>query len=148
MAAKQVIEILKRGEEFHKQLAAQYERLSAAAAAEDIKEGLAYLSHHEAHMGAALHDYNTDAPAAVRESWVKPAPILEAEKLLSELKNEDAVSMADLAQLASHLDDAVAQIFRQLAERSVSAEVREALEALTLLEDSERKKVLRGLTEN
>lgn len=146
MAATQIIDILKRGEEFHKQLAIHYAKMRDAATKEDIRECLDFLSAHEARIGHTLHDYNHDVPSVVRDSWVKPAPVLEAEKLLHELDARGEITLADLGRIAGHLDEAVAQIFRHLAERSMSAEVREALEALTHLEDEERKRLLFGLT--
>lgn len=147
MAAKQVIEILEHGAFFHTQLSHEYKRLGSAATTEELRAALTFLSQHEEHVASAIREYIADAAPLVRDSWVRWEPPLDVDHLLEELKQRKVLHLEDLAEVAARMDDSVEQIFRHVGERSLSNEVREAFEALTSLEEEERRRVLHGLSE-
>lgn len=147
MPATQVLDILKRGEEYHRLLSAHYQRLAEIVQREDVRQGLAFLAAHERELGDRLHAYERDAPGNVADTWVSPAPISDLPKLLEEAGMNPDLTVEEMARLAAAFDESIMQLFRQLAESAAPERLREALMAVLCLEEERKRRMMDGLRE-
>lgn len=145
MPAKQVLDILKRSEEYHRLLSAHYQRLSEIVQREEVKRGLEYLSTHERETGERIRAYEADAPANVSATWVSGDPLSDLPKLLEEAGMNPDLTVEEMARMAAVFDESIMQLFRQLAETSAPERLREALEAVLNLEEERKRRMLDGM---
>lgn len=141
MAAVQMIDLLKRGEQFHKDLADYYENLESHMRREEVRRVLEYMSWHERCLEHCFHDYEKSAPQGVAHAWFKGVPDINLARLLDEARIAPDASVDDVLQLALRVDDALIEIYKFLRERTMSEELKEVLDQLMTMEREEEKRM-------
>jgi hypothetical protein len=146
MAPLRLIDVLKKAEVFHRDLSYYYHARIAETQDEDIRALLDYLSRHEAYLQHCLEEYERGASRSVLEAWFKVAPDLRAVPRIEQFRFGNDMIREDVVQLGLDLDRFLIAIYRELAGRAVSTQLREALTSLIDLEQREAIKVMRGVS--
>ena len=145
MGSMRMMDLLKKGEAFHEQLAAYYERLSHEVDREEVRIILEYVSRHETYLGHCFEDYEKHAPKAVAEHWFKWIPdtrfsaLMEAEAIPHDAEVDDVIRMA------RRFDDCLIQLYQELVEMSPPGQLRDALGKLLEMEQQQEKLMVRNL---
>ena len=145
MAAIQMIDLLKKGEAFHQNLAAYYEQVSHDVDREDVRIILDYMSRHEEYLGHCFEDYEKHAPKAVAEHWFKWVPDTNFAKIMEQASIPHDATVEDVIRLARHFDDCLIQLYQQLVEMSPPGLLRDALGKLLEMEQQQEKLMVRNL---
>ncbi|MBI2422026.1 MAG: hypothetical protein HYV27_04280 [Candidatus Hydrogenedentes bacterium] len=141
MASCQMIDMLKRGEQFHHLLADYYENMENHVGREDVKMVLDYMRRHEEFLAQCFRDYEEQAPRGITQAWFKVRPDDHLLELLESVEIRPDVSVDEVVRQAMRFDEALIGLYRQLSEVAVSEQLREALEKILLLELQEEKKL-------
>lgn len=87
----------------------------------------------------ALRDYESLAPQAVLDTWLKVRPEIEVENWLSQIEMTPTVSAQDVSEVIGRLFDLLLKVLDMQATQTDVAAVREFLH--TLYEDEKRTKL-------
>ena len=145
MAALQMMDLLKRGEDFHQRLAGYYQGLSRKAGREKTRELLDYLSQHEMHLGHCLEDYERQAPRTVTGHWFQWVPDMDTARRMEEATLSEDASAAEVIELARRLDGCQIQFYQELVETCPPGELREVLGGLLEMERQQERLLVRNL---
>lgn len=145
MSYIKVIDLLKKGENFHRDLAAYYENLEHDALKPEVKAMLAHMRLHEEALANTIHIYESEAPKGVLDTWFQYEPEANLAKMVSEIEVEADMSPDDVVEMALSFDNAMVILYQQLREMSPPTEVREAIDRVLELETEERKRLFRAL---
>jgi len=145
MPAQKMLDLLKRGEQFHQNLAAYYQRLGKEVRRTDVKHVLEYMQRHEEYLEHCFHEYQLDAPKSVRDAWFRAAPTLDLDKMMRDATIDPEMRVDDVIAMALHFDDCLIQLYRQFAEIAVSENLRDALNTLLEMEREEERKAIWAL---
>ncbi|MCC6145184.1 MAG: hypothetical protein IT368_15360, partial [Candidatus Hydrogenedentes bacterium] len=74
MGSTRIIDIIRRAEQFHRDLARYYQRLGDHARSAEVKQALDFMSQHERSMQKIIQEYEKETPENVAETWVKSVP--------------------------------------------------------------------------
>jgi len=145
MSYIKVIDLLKKGEKFHRDLAAYYESLEHEASKPEVKAMLEHMRLHEEALANTIHVYEAEAPTGVLETWFQYEPEANLAKLIAEVEVSPDMDHDDVVELALNFDNAMVILYQQLREMSPPTEVREAIDRVLELETEERKRLFRAL---
>lgn len=145
MASMQMLDLLKKGEQFHQALATYYRRMSKHVEREEVRELLDYLSAHEDQLGHCLENYERAAPRAVANHWFKWVPDTDLAKRMVECELPTNATPEDIVRIARHFDDCQIQLFQELIETCVPGQTRDALGNLLEMEQQQEKLLVRNL---
>lgn len=145
MSYIKVIDLLKKGEKFHRDLAAYYENLEHEALKPEVKAMLEHMRLHEEALANTIRMYEAEAPKGVLETWFQYEPEANLAKMVSEVTVSPDMSRDDVVEMALNFDNAMVILYKQLREMSPPTEVREAIDRVLELETEERKRLFRAL---
>ena len=129
---------------FHDDLGKRYEQLSSESQQERIKMLLNYLGRHERHLEECLADYEETASRGILETWFKFVP-QEARLLkLDDMKLTPDMSVDDIVDVALRMDNCVVELYRELADISVSQQVKDVFTNLLTMEEEQKHKMIRN----
>lgn len=147
MSCRTTRELIEQLQDFHKHLAAFYSRSAKQAKRERVKMLLDYMSHHEDDIAKCLADFEEDAAQKVLDTWFEFLPdIAKCECFESECwqsKFPSDISVDDVVRTALWFDDCLIKFFKQMADLSVSRDVKALFDDLTQMEDQEKRKAMR-----
>ena len=141
MAAIQVSDLLIRCQHFHHRLAEYYEGLENEVRRPEVRAMLDFMARHEHHLEHCIELYSKTAAPGVTQAWFKVAPDDQAGKLLHEATVDPDMGVEDVIEMAMRFDDYLIRVYRQLAESTQNSQLREALENLLELEESEERRL-------
>jgi len=145
MSYVKLIDLLKKGEDFHRNLAAYYEQLEQEATRSDVKYMLEHMRLHEEVLANAIHAYESEAPAGIIDNWYQYEPDTNLAKMIAEVEVGPDMTPDDAIEMAVRFDSAMVMLYKQLREMSPPTEVREALDKILEMEEEQRKRLVRGL---
>lgn len=148
MAGCQMIDLLRRGQKFHEELAAYCRRLRHHTRNKELREALSVVRRHETWLAHCMETYARDAPAGVTHAWFKVTPDNDAGAVLKRASIRQDMEPDEAIALALACDECLARLFERLASMTSSSELRDALTGLLDMERSEEKKLARQLLRN
>jgi len=147
MANETVGEILDRARRFHRELGEFYQQVEDLTEKERVKLVLEYLQRHEIYLDESLAEYEKDASKSVLGTWFKSTPELELGNCFEDAEIKPDMSVADVLQLAIRFDNRVIELYKTLAKRSVSKDVRHLFKTLLEMEKKEEHQIVRNTIE-
>lgn len=145
MSYVKMIDLLRRGEKFHNDLAAYYESLKESARREDVKMMLEYIKRHETFLAQTLKAYEAEAPSKVLDTWFQYEPEASLMDAINSVAIDPDMTPDDVIELAVKLDECLISLYKQMKEFSPPAEVLEAVDKLLEIEEEQRNKMVHGL---
>jgi hypothetical protein len=123
---RQVRDILEGARTFHRTLADRFEGLSNRAEDERFEALLEYMGRHEKNLHDYLSRYEKDAADALLDMWLQYVPENEVQPPLEKLQAKaDEMSACDIVETAMAFDNALIDLYRQLAESTQAPRVQE-----------------------
>ena len=147
MVYERTRDVLDRAYAFHKELSEHYARLSDKTDKQRLKLTLDYLSRHEQNMASCLEKYEEKALEKVLNTWFKYTPDLCCEVPLSEVTVDSSMTVDDLIRQAIKFDNLLVNLYKKMAEYSVSVDVKELFSELMKLEQNEEHQMVKNALE-
>lgn len=141
MAAIQMVDLLKRCQQFHHRLAEHYEEMEHAVHREDVRMMLDFMARHERHIEHCLAIYEKTADPGVAEAWLRVAPDDALKHLLDDEPVNPDMRVEDVIEMAMVFDHGLIRMYRQLASSTHNSKLREVLESLLDLEEREDRRL-------
>jgi len=145
MSYIKLIDLLKKGEKFHRDLAAYYEDLEHEASNPQVKCMLEHMRLHEEILANSIHAYEMEAPSGTIDMWFQYEPETNLAKMIAEADVSPDMGPDEVIEMAVKFDNAMVMLYRQLREMSPPTQVREAFDKLLEMEEEQRKRLVRGL---
>jgi len=148
MAYITMLDLLRRAQAFHQNLARYYDALSHEAQREDVKFVLEYMSRHEQVLEECIRQYERDAPKGVLRRWFQYSPETGLAEMMRNADLSPDMDVGQVIRTAMEFDDALIKIYRQLRDIAVPSELQDALTNLIEMEETEKRRMVRKLQEN
>lgn len=126
----QVRDVLKTIRLFHNQLARACERLGDQTDDERLELLMTIVAQYEQRFSAVLNRYEADVAEGVLNTWLQYAPTEEIQDALQTAELADANSVAEIAQMVWEFEEALVNLYRQLAESTAVPRVQELFSSL------------------
>ena len=137
-------DVLDHARSFHQELHKIYQSLADEAKQARVRMLLDYLSRHEANLEANLADFEAEASNKILDTWFKFVPSETRLREIQQLQLEPEMSIPDIVNVALSLDDCLVSLYRDVAEVSVSLEVKEVFNNLLEQEEQEKHRLARN----
>lgn len=137
-------DILENARAFHAQLSDFYAQMGRAAGREKIKMLLTYMSRHESNLAECLGRYEKDAARRVLDTWFRFASSPPTCKCFEDLRISPDASVEDVVRMALNIDQCLIDLYKEMAERAVSQEVRDLFQSLLNMEEKEGAAMVRN----
>lgn len=147
MPAKRVREILDEIRGIHGRLADGYESMSQHTGDERLKLLLEYMTRKERDIDESLAAYEEDAAPSVLDTWFQFTNEKELEELVEKASLNDETAPAEVVFESLHIDKALTDFYRQLAEETESVDVKELFASLVALEEGHERQYAKALAE-
>jgi len=108
---------------------------------------LDYLSQHEKGLARNLDDYEKGAADDVLDHWIQFTPSEALDAFFDEHELKPEMPLDEVVRTVLQFDDYLIAFYRQVAEETVSEEVRNLFTRLAEQEESDKRKTARGATE-
>lgn len=145
MGSQRIIDIIKRAEQFHNDLAHYYAELGEHEQSEEVRHALDFMSRHELQLQRCIQEYEKEAPKAIAETWVQSMPDLRNLDMVNKAELHADMSIEEVIAMVMSFDQVMIDIYKHLCDRAISQDLREALEKLLTLEEESERRALRGL---
>lgn len=141
---EQVKDILDYSVEFHRELRALYDKLSAESDQTRVKMLLDYLARHERDRADAVARFEKEHQGeASLQSWLQYAPSKDIEALLKDCVVRPDMSVEDVITTALAFDDALIAVYKQTASEADDPKVKALFESLADMEEKEKERFVR-----
>lgn len=138
MAFDQTKDVLGHARKFHRKLSEFYEDLKNSADKERTRALLDYLSRHETFLDESLARFEEEVSSNVLDSYFKYGSGKTRIAVISEFEIKPEMNVEDVVAAAMHFDACLVRFYREMAQRSLSAKVREVFENLLIMEEHEQ----------
>lgn len=135
MPSKQIRDVLATVRQFHHQLREYYENLTEDAHDERGKFLLDYLGRREKRMDRTLASYRNDIDRGTLDTWVQFASVEVFRSALLENPITPDMPVDEVVQRALQFDQMLIDLFRDMAEATSAAHVRELFTDLLQMEE-------------
>jgi hypothetical protein len=105
---------------------------------------LDYLSRHEQHMEQTLARYEKGNRQGILDGWLEYSPSLDVEAVVQSCQLRGQPSTDDILQAAMTFDDALVNLYREMAEKAIDHKTKELFRDLLNLEQQEKIQVARA----
>jgi len=140
-------DVLERARTFHRKLAEYYEQLGAVQGKDKVRMLLDYMGRHERRLEEAIANYEEDASRGVLNTWFKYTPEQATYRCFEDIEVKPDMTVEEVIKTALRMDNCLVELYRGMAERSVSEEVRQLFDDLLRLEQSEELAMVRSALE-
>lgn len=138
MAFDQTKDVLKHAQEFHQKLSVFYDELKEAASKERTRALLNYMSRHEKYLGDSLAQFEEQVSDNVLDTYFKYGSEATEMTAITEFEIKTDMDVDDVMAAAMHFDGCLIEFYREMAQRSLSNNVREVFENLLVMEQHEQ----------
>jgi len=144
MRFETIQDVLEHGRAMHQQIADFYRQLDDASAQTRVRMLLEYLAEHEQHLAEALHELRSVGDPALMHSFLAhmPDPVQFDAALHVPIRPDMEVD--EVLEMALRFDDALIELYQNLAEHTDNEAIRNLLNNLTELENLEKRRVVRN----
>lgn len=112
---------------------------------ERVKMILGYLAEHERKMIETIDDYKNGLDKGIEETWYQFIELPEKPACMKNLIFNYDMSIDDVLELISKVDNCLITLYKKLSEISVTEETRKIFENLANLEKNELRKVVHNI---
>lgn len=147
MTCKTTRQLLDQIRNFHRQLSAYYTDTAADVDREKVAMLLEYMARHEDHLEQCLARYEEGAAKKVLDTWFQFMPEIAKCECFDRIDVNQDMSVADVVRVALWFDDCLIQFFREMADVSVSDDVKEVFRDLASMEEQEKHTATRASLE-
>ena len=138
MAFDQTKDVLDHARKFHRKLSEFYEDLKDSAGKERTRALLDYLSRHERFLDESLARFEEEVSDNVLDTYFKYGSEKTRIAEIAEFEIKPEMEVGDVVAAAMHFDACLIKFYREMAQRSLSAKVREVFENLLVMEQHEQ----------
>lgn len=142
MRFEQTSDVLDHVGLFHRRVSDLYRQLTEHASSERVRMLLDYMARHEAQLAKSVADYKAESPPQVLASWFKYTHDEDIFEPLQGVDPEADLPFDDVLDLAVELDAQLLELYREMAERAQSPEVKDLFNNLLLREMEEKQKLM------
>lgn len=139
MAYRQVRDILKDIEGFHRTLARFYREWESRSRDERAQALLAHVRRHEEFFKQSLARYEPRAAQGILDTWIQYPPDEQLNGALAEIEFHPDMCVDDVAEVVLRMDAALLEAYRQLADSTAAPSVSELFETLLELEETKNR---------
>ncbi len=139
------VEIVHRGEEFHRQLGKYYRSFSHQATNPRVKMALEFLMEHEAELEDNTRSFAHEVTHPHSDRWFKYSPNEELQKLMSSHPLTPDMPLEHLSECAHQYSTCITRYYKQFAETAVPEPLVEAFRNLLAMEEEAQKKMTSAL---
>jgi hypothetical protein len=145
--AMSVRQLLDQARTFHHRMGEMCESMSRGTDPERVRLLLNYLSQHELKLEQSLQDYEKERSHNVLDHWLDFTPCESLDTFFEEHALKPGMPLSDIIRTVLQFDDCLIGFYRQVAEETVSEEVRNLFTHLVDQEESDKRKTARGAAE-
>ena len=138
MAFDQTKDVLNHTREFHQKLSVFYEELKESASKERTRALLNYMSRHEKYLDDCLAQFEEQVSDNVLDTYFKYGSESTKMTAITEFEIKPDMDVEDVMSAAMHFDGCLIEFYREMAQRSLSENVREVFENLLVMEQHEQ----------
>ena len=142
---KQVRDFVDFGKHLHAEVRKLYEKLGEKAELERVKMLLDYLGRHEQHMEQTLARYEAGAHGIILDGWLEYAPNLDVDAVMQACQLPEEPGTDGIFQAAMTFDDALVNLYREIAAKAVNQNTQALFQDLLHLEQQEKIQVARAV---
>lgn len=139
---KQVRDFLDYGRALHGEIQAYYDALGEHTDKERLKMLLGYLSRHEQRMEESLLRFEQVTRKAVLDVWLSHSPRVNIQEMIGQCDPLENMSLDDMVDVALRFDAAMIKLYRDVAEGTADARVREVFHNIVAMEESDANKLM------
>lgn len=107
---------------------------------------LDYLSRHEKTMEESLHRFEQVTRQSILAVWLEHVPRLNIQEIIDECGIKAGATLDDVLAIALKFDAAMIKLYRDVAENTKDARVKEVFNNIADMEVSEDNKLLRSVS--
>ena len=138
MPYSQTKDVLDQARKFHRRLAAFYEDLKDNASIEHTRALLDYMSRHETYLDQCLQEFKEQVSDNVLDTYMQFGSDASSQKQIDDFEIKPEMSVDDVVAAAMHFDACLIRFYREMATKSLNANVREVFENLLVMEQHEQ----------
>ena len=138
MGFDQTKDVLEHAREFHQKLSVFYEDLKESAGKERTRALLDYMSRHERYLDECLEQYEEQVSDNVLDTYFKYGSEAAKISAVADFEVKPEMEFEDVIAAAMHFDACLIEFYREMAQRSLSAKVKEVFENLLVMEEHEQ----------
>ena len=140
-----VEDILEHARSFHRNLGTAFDRLEHNTGSEKLRLMLDYLAKHESSLARSLKEFQKGSSETRLHQYFVHGPPAELMRELSEIDVAAQDSVEDIQEKLLKLDNALIEIYSQLAEKARTPEIADIFQALHETATRERNNFVRGV---
>ena len=146
MSFNQTKDLLDVARQFHLNLAELYQEMLKRAASEQARALIGTLIEHEQILEKRLEEYEEAGSTNILDTFFKYV-VEEHKKCFQEYTLPDSMSPMDVIEATRHFDQCLSSFYKEMAQKSLSEHVREALLNLMQMELHEQMTLSRRTLE-
>lgn len=146
MSFNQTKDLLDVARQFHFNLLELYQKMLKRAASEEAVALIGTLIEHEQLLEQRLEEYEAEGSTNVLDTFFKYV-VEEHQKCFQDYVLPDSMSSMDVIEATRHFDQCLSRFYKEMAQKSLSEHVREALLNLMQLELHEQMTLSRRTLE-
>jgi hypothetical protein len=143
MSAITLIELLREGERFHRDLAAYYARAEHLAQHDDLRHALERMREHEIVLARTLQALEGEMTPGVVNTWHETPPHAEVAEAIRKAQITPDMSPEEAVEVAQRLDESLIQLYAHLHALSPPYEARQAIARILEVEKAAKKRLPR-----
>lgn len=136
---QQVKDILDFGKKMHASIGECYAHLETKSDQERIRMLLNHLGRHEKNLEENLARFAADAQPKILDTWLSHVPQTQMDSLLGRCMVLKGASVDDIVRMGMEFDDALIDLYREVAREATQAEVKEVF--LSLVDEENNQKL-------
>lgn len=145
MAFETVRDVLDFLKAFHRDLAAVLDAAGARVSDERKRILLNFVGRHQKNMEACLADYEDEVGGDVAGTWIKYVPQIPGCRCFEKIEWSGEMPLETLVARVREVDGCLLKLYRELADKAPTPEIKELFEGLLEKEQSESARTLRDV---
>jgi rubrerythrin len=132
------------GKKLHGAIARLLDEVTEQAEFERVKMLSEYIARHERHLEESLASFEKNSRSGILEAWLEYSPDLDVDAVTRRCVIPDHPSSDDVVRVALDFDQALVDLYREVAEKVSDQKVKEVFRNLLALEEREITQVARA----
>jgi len=142
---KKAIDFIEFVRSLHTDFKNYFEKIIDEINQEKIRMVLGYLAEHENRMVETLNYYKEGLGKGIEDTWYQFIDLPDKPSCLKNLTFDKDMSMDDVLELVSKVDNCLINLYKKLSEISVSEETQKVFENLAELEKNELRRIIHNI---
>jgi len=142
---KKAIDFIEFVRSLHTDFKNYFEKIIDEINQEKIRMVLGYLAEHENRMVETLNYYKEGLGKGIEDTWYQFIDLPDKPSCLKNFAFDKDMSIDDVLELVSKVDNCLINLYKKLSEISVSAETQKVFENLAELEKNELRRIIHNI---